>query len=442
MEFPDSIKHLITYSILFPLAPLCFYPVWDYVKSRLSVLLTKIVLMFTGLTMFLLLVQCFDPTLLDTNYMSLICFSCCFYFYQREIRLPVSKKLFVFLTAGLVCSFSLLFATIADYSLYPTGNYMDFSGEALAVQLLFLLAADVVLYIPFTKYLGWIIDNYHEEAVWRGMCTIPLLFIMVLHIMVPYQYSRMYIGRIMEIYLVVLFFFVFLAVMIYLMFYVITYTYVRKQNAEYMNQFLAIQGAQYQQLLRTVGENSRIRHDFRHQLIVISELVNQKEYGRLEQYVHKYIENVETEVKLYSYSAAVNSVISYFQSMCDRKGIRTEFSVSLPNSLPISDQDLCILLGNLLENAIEASENITDPYICMKIRQTAANILAVKSVNLYRGTVRTENGRYFSSKRAGVGQGLESIRIIAQKYQGMMEVLTDQNLFTVKVLLQIPSGEQ
>ena len=249
-------------------------------------------------------------------------------------------------------------------------------------------------------------------------------------------------SRIMEIYLVVLIFFVFLAVMIYLMFYVITYTYVRKQNAEYMNQFLAIQGAQYQQLLRTVGENSRIRHDFRHQLIVISELVNQKEYGRLEQYVHKYIENVETDVKLYSYSAAVNSVISYFQSMCDRKGIRTEFSVSLPNSLPISDQDLCILLGNLLENAIEASENITDPYICMKIRQTAANILAVKSVNLYRGTVRTENGRYFSSKRAGVGQGLESIRIIAQKYQGMMEVLTDQNLFTVKVLLQIPSGEQ
>ena len=160
---------------------------------------------------------------------------------------------------------------------------------------------------------------------------------------------------------------------------------------------------------------------------MIAELVGQKEYEKLEEYVRKYINDGQAEVKLYSYSAAVNALISYYESVCMRRGIRTEFAVSLPNRLPVSDQDFCVMLGNLLENAIDGSGELEDPYICLKIGQTSSNMLAVR-----------ENGHYRSTKRDGYGQGLESVNLIAEKYQGVMEILADGKLFTVKVLLQIP----
>lgn len=441
MEFWNSMRSFVNYTMMIPLIPLCFYPVQDYLKTRFSVLFAKILLTLIGLALFFMMIGPWIHPIEDTNLVTFVCGILFFCLYSKEVRLPFCKKLFVFLTACMTGGFSLMFGTIADYILYPQGNYMEFSIEALATQILFLLAADVVLYKPFVHYLGWIMDHFHEKAVWRGMCAVPLLFLLVLYMMVPHQYSRMYIGRIRQIYMVVLFFLLFLVLLIYYMFYVVTFTYVQKKDTEYLNQFLSMQGAQYQQLLRAVEESSRTRHDFRQHLIVISEFIRQKEYDRLEKYVHKYMENVCTEVKLYSYSAVVNSVVSYYRSVCDRKNIRTDFSISLPKQLRISDQDLCILLGNLLENAIEGAGNMAEPYIRLKIRQTASNILAVKVENPCQDVRKTEGGRFLSGKRERVGQGLESVHIIAEKYQGMMKILTEQNIFTVKVLLQIPDKE-
>ena len=161
----------------------------------------------------------------------------------------------------------------------------------------------------------------------------------------------------------------------------------------------------------------------------------------LKEYVSRYIDDAQAEMKVYSYSAALNALISYYESICQRMEIRTDFSVSLPNRLPVSDQDFCVMLGNLLENAMDGVRDIEEPYISLNIRQTAANMLALKVTNPYQGELRREGGHYLSSKRDGFGQGLKSVNMIALKYGDMMEVLTDGQVFTVKILLQIPSKE-
>ncbi len=65
----------------------------------------------------------------------------------------------------------------------------------------------------------------------------------------------------------------------------------------------------------------------------------------------------------------------------------------------------------------------------------------MKVENPYQGEIKKEGRHYRSSKREGFGQGLESVNMIAMKYGDMMEVLTDGGIFTVKILLQTPSGE-
>ncbi len=443
MELLQIGRYLLYCSIVIPLAPLCFYPVSSYIKRPLPILLRKIFLALAGAAWLVAFFGYFVfPLPGNTNFVLMFIGVYSFYLYHKEIKIAFAKKVFVFLTACLVGGFSLLFATIADYTLHPTGNSGDFSLEALLVQVLFLLAADVLLYLPFSRYMGWAIANFHEEAIWKRVCIFPALFFLATFFLFPRRYSLMYVGRLRELYPFVLLFFTFFVLLVYFLFYVIAYTYVQKQKTEIENQILSIQGAQYQQLLRTVEENSRIRHDFRQQLIVIAELAGQKKYEKLEEYVRRYMEDARAEVKLYSYSAAVNALISYYEAICLRRKIRTDFSVFLPEQLPIKDQDFCVLLGNLLENAIDGVREIEQRYIFLKIRQTASNMLAVRMTNPWRGKFQREGDYYRSSKREGFGQGLQSVRVIVEKYQGMLEVLPETDVFTVKILLQIASGEE
>ncbi|MCI8783646.1 MAG: sensor histidine kinase [Dorea sp.] len=438
---PAAYDDLLYSSIILPMIPLCFYPVRGYLKSRPSVLAGKIIIAILVMVFCVALAGNIHSLGRVTDFVLYPAGIYFLYLYNREVKLPFSKKLFAFITACLVGGFSKLYATMFDYTLHQEGNSLAFSYEALGVQFLFLAAADVILYLPLSRYMGWVMENFHEEAVWKKVWCFPALFLASTYFMYPRVYRNMYVGYVRQLYPFVLFFFTFFVVLIYFLFYAVARAFVEKQKTEIANQMLSVQGAQYQQLLRNVEENSRIRHDFRHQLIVISELVGQKEYGKLKEYVGKYIDDGQAEMKLYSYSAAQNALISYYESICQRRGIRTEFSVSLPKKLPVSDQDFCVMLGNLLENAMEGVRDMKEPYISLRIRQAASRMLAIRVENPYQGELRKEGGHYRSSKRDGLGQGLESVNMIAMKYEGIMEILTEDQVFTVKILLQVPGRD-
>ena len=165
--------------------------------------------------------------------------------------------------------------------------------------------------------------------------------------------------------------------------------------------------------------------------------MNQKDYARLDTYVSSYIQSASTELTIYSDSPALNAILSYYESLCRDRNIRTEFSLKLPDQLPISEQDLCVMVGNLLENAVYGCEQAEAPYIQLKLVQTASSMLAMKIRNPYTDAVKSRNGSFLSSRHSGFGQGLESVRIIAEKYHGCMEIQTEQQIFTVKLLLQL-----
>lgn len=436
MELLNAYKSLYPCIVLIPAIPLCFYPVLNHVKSRWSVLVLKITISLAlFITFFALVLYFFDFINIDVI---VVCsFFYFFYFYSREVLLPFTKKMFVFLTVCLLGSFSLLLATIVDFTLHPDSNYLNFSLDALYAQLLFLLLENLIFYFPFSRYFAWILDNFHVEQVWNHICFLPVLFIPVIYTMIPHEYSLMTFGRVKSAYPTVIGCILILVLLVYWLFYTIAYTYVQKQKSDYNNQLLSIQELQYQQLLKTVQESSQMRHDFRHQLIVISELLKQKEYTRLSEYVHAYVADTATEFKLYSYSAIINALLSYYESLCRDKNIRTDFSLHLPTKLSVTDQHFCVILGNLLENAIYGCQGTEDPYIHLKIRQTSTNILAIKIANPYQGTLKKVNEQYLSSRHKGVGQGLVSVSAIAEHYQGMMDIQTEHQIFTVKVLLQV-----
>ncbi|MEG0592524.1 MAG: ATP-binding protein [Coprobacillus sp.] len=99
--------------------------------------------------------------------------------------------------------------------------------------------------------------------------------------------------------------------------------------------------------------------------------------------------------------------------------------------------DFCVLLGNLLENAVYGCKNVEqDRKITLKIGQTTSNIIVLEIKNPYVGSIKKVNDKFMSSRHSGEGQGLKSVRLIAEKYNGFIKVNYDDQ-FDVKVLLNI-----
>lgn len=120
-------------------------------------------------------------------------------------------------------------------------------------------------------------------------------------------------------------------------------------------------------------------------------------------------------------------------------GIDVNIDVIIPNELSISDTDLTVLFGNLLENAIDGCKTITieNKFINLKIKKPNEGALVFSIKNTFNGNVKLENGKFLSTKEQGSGIGIESVKYVVNKYKGAIEFKSDEETFSVSGVLFI-----
>ena len=104
--------------------------------------------------------------------------------------------------------FCMLFCSV-DHSVYDlstgSGQYSyipccacvllsisEFYPESMIAQLIFLVFADIILYKPARKYLGWMVTNFHNAFVWRIACIFPCCFTFLVFTYIPHNYYDIY----------------------------------------------------------------------------------------------------------------------------------------------------------------------------------------------------------------------------------------------------------
>lgn len=122
-----------------------------------------------------------------------------------------------------------------------------------------------------------------------------------------------------------------------------------------MENLLRVQTEQFEMLKTRIMESRRARHDFRHHRMVLKELADQNDLHGIRTYLAEYTaEHVDTPSKTYSDNPTVNAVVAYYAGHAEAAGIRFTARIQLPEHLLIPDPIFCVLLGNLLENAVDA----------------------------------------------------------------------------------------
>lgn len=421
-----------------PLVFYCFIPIMPDRKDSLKRLFLKIAAACIGMELVMFVVYLILPNEVGGVINMGICVLGFFYLYQREIALERSRLWFIFCTACLIGGFSYLFTHLVDIFLYPQSTAEAPVGlYSLIMQILFECLLVLLLFYPTKKYIGWLLHNFQEELVWRIVWIFPAGFVVFSYFFVPYNNILMYIGRFLQMYAVVIFVLLMLVLFIYVLFYKIAYSVIEKQKILLKTSQLEREAEQYHSLLNHVQETSRIRHDFRHQLTVIAQMVKNGEYGELEKYLDKYTAGIPGEAVRYCASSAVNAVLNHYDALCRESGIQAQFGIRLGERFALEDIDFCVLLGNLLENAVDECRRLPDGdrWIRLKAGQTGEHVIALQIENPSLGMFRMRKGRYLSGKHDGEGQGLKSVEMIAQKYRGFSEAGYANGAFEVKVLL-------
>ena len=209
-----------------------------------------------------------------------------------------------------------------------------------------------------------------------------------------------------------------------------------------MERLLQIQHDQYSMLQARIAENRRARHDFRQHLRVIQDCVKRGDLEDLKSYLAEYEKQFPSHSDhIYCNSYAVNAILAFYADKAENHSIRLDVKIQMSDTPVIPETEFCVLLGNLLENALDAcqtgrSESKTSqPFIRVCAIQTGTSTLSITVDNTSAFKPTWINEKLVSTKAAGSGIGTESIRMIAEQYRGDARFEWRDGVFYASVML-------
>lgn len=176
------------------------------------------------------------------------------------------------------------------------------------------------------------------------------------------------------------------------------------------------------------------RHDYRHHIQVMKVHAANGEYAQIDRYLDMLdddLTNVETVIRTGNRMA--DAILNSKLSMAAQKQIHVKAEARIPVSLTISELDLCIIIGNLLDNAMDAcmelpvEERLIRIYMEMK-----GNYLYLSMLNTAGGPKKSS---FATTKGEGHGFGLSRIDTIVKKYGGYVKRASEEGAFSTEILL-------
>lgn len=191
--------------------------------------------------------------------------------------------------------------------------------------------------------------------------------------------------------------------------------------------------AHYQTLLEEHHRQMNLRHDLKNHLLVLERLTEQGELDKINRYLKSmYQEAYKATGNIHTGSLTADALIDIKEQAALAENISFTCELQFPKQLPLQDFDLCIVLGNLLDNAIQAAAGVTDGQerlIILQARTVKRNLLLE-----IKNTMPNKPG-FIPFGTEQYGTGLHNVKNIIEKYNGMMDISLEDSWFCVSILL-------
>ena len=216
-------------------------------------------------------------------------------------------------------------------------------------------------------------------------------------------------------------------------------------KAEMQNRALSMQNKAYKQQLDTIqaAEDNlrRARHDFKNHLIALEEMTKTDEKTEL---TKKYFEKLDREYNssekdVYTGNKILDGLINNKLATVRSGGVKPEIRMEIPEDIDIDTFDMVIVIGNLMDNAIEALERTEEKIFRLEMRYDKG-IIYIITENSYNGEIIKNGDTFVSTKtneKGTHGIGLSNIKRIVSEHNGEIDIETDNNIFTVSIIMYL-----
>ena len=179
-----------------------------------------------------------------------------------------------------------------------------------------------------------------------------------------------------------------------------------------------------------------MRHDMKNHLAALASLAEQGKSEEVTAYIAQigeHMENPEERVK--SGNENLDSLLNYFLGKAEQCLKQVEYQVQVPKEMEVPVFDINVILGNLMDNAIEAAAVSAEKFLAVHLNYVNG-VLVIEVENSFQHELRKENGKYLTTKQGtDHGIGLDNVQKMVEKYDGSMELEEKDGLFQVCVEL-------
>ena len=431
-------RYLADFSIFFPVALLCIAPVRSHMKFP-----KRSPLIVLGIASVFWLAFSLFGAVLGANSNALLWWAMllAFCLYRRALgsSLSLGRSAFAFTTSTMVISMCRMLAVVinARAELNNSENVYLFSTSALSLGLSAVLS---VLYVSTTvPWIRWLLNQFDEERLWRTVWIWPMALTALFIFILPQDPATILVNRMQKIsILVILASFISVFLQLY-QYYRIARECTLNLHLTQENQMLAVESRRYAELRTYMEQTRHLRHDFRQHLRVISGLTESGNLDALKTYLHQYESEIGDAPALLCSNPAVDAIAGYYALWASQKQIPIHWNLNLPDQLSLPEADLCMLMGNLLENALLASENLPpeERDVSVVCQMLSPAMLGLIVENRYDGTLKRHGDTLYSTRHSGCGMGLISVKSAVRKYNGQLTMSTENKTFRVHIVLNL-----
>ncbi len=268
---------------------------------------------------------------------------------------------------------------------------------------------------------------------WNVMILIPVVSIVILFVLLMNNLDNQ------KILLSVSAGILFINMLIFYLYNALMDIYVKLEENALFERKLECYANQLDVLMQSEEKINALRHDLKHHLNELIIMAKRNEENNSE--IINYIQNMQMFMENKSeYSSSgnkeVDSILNYMLNKAQEVLNDVEYQISIPKEVDIRLFDLNVILGNLLENAIEAASNSKDKklYVLVKFKK---GMLFINVRNTYEDTLIKKGENYLTTKKAMEkhGVGLSNVKRVVNSYHGNIEILDSDNFFDVKIML-------
>ena len=436
MNITDFLYILLSNSVMIPAAVLCLAPMKDQLKYSLRSIVVGMAVVFVITIPAASYLQLLFSLNANTILIPLVIIF--FAAYHLCLKVHISKSVAVF---AYVCALLSVFENTAnglDALVNPTAGAVIVTHESAVFQFALCTAGAAAMFYPLFRYGSFLIDNLDFDRIWYVTVLISGTILGVNVSMTPQSYQTLYTNNVFRVFWTLQALFLMLEIVLGVIFYYIVDGLLTSAKNETRRRFLEMQESSYRRQQKYIEDTARARHDFKQTVRMLTTLAVENDIDGIKEYLLKYSDTLPgNDMHHYCKNIAVNALLNHYAFMAENSGISINWEIDLPDGISISDTDLCITIGNILDNAMTACTEAEERYIKLTVRLHNDSSLYIIAVNSFGGKLKQKGDRYISTHRNGSGIGLSSVTAIAEKNGGTAHFHHNGNEFFSEVVMNV-----